>query len=72
MELFLPVFGEGVSEDYSFVSDFSVVVAVVMRWLFPSFSISPTVLSAEQFFPIPSSQPSPLDSNQPYFFLRTR
>lgn len=30
LELFLPPFGEGVSEDSSFVSDFSVVVAVVI------------------------------------------
>lgn len=71
LELYLPLFGEGVSKDSSFVSDFSVVVAVVMM-VAVSVSNDPTVLSAEQFFPIPSSQPSPLDPHQAYFFLRTR
>lgn len=52
LELFLPLFGEGVSEDSSFVSDFSVVVAVVMMvavsvyW--PNSSLSRAILPHSQ------------------------
>lgn len=52
LELFLLLFDEGVSEDSSFVSDFSVVVAVVMMvavsvcW--PNSSLSRAILPHSQ------------------------
>lgn len=54
LELFLPLFGEGVSEDSSFVSDFSVVAAVAMMvavsifFYWPDSSLSRAILPHSQ------------------------